>query len=76
MPDTTQLALYLAAALVFAITPGPGIFYVAARTLAGGLPRKQVATQLGISIHTVTTMCKRIYAKLGVRSQAELAARL
>lgn len=47
-----------------------------ARALAGGLHRKQVATQLGISIHTVTTMCKRIYAKLGVRSQAELAARL
>ena len=36
MPDLTQLALYLAAALVLAVTPGPGIFYVAARTLAGG----------------------------------------
>jgi threonine/homoserine/homoserine lactone efflux protein len=32
----TQLALYFAAALVLAVTPGPGIFYVAARTLAGG----------------------------------------
>src|SRR4028118_658930 len=36
MPDLTQLAPYLAAALVLAVTPGPGIFYVAARTLAGG----------------------------------------
>ena len=36
MPDLTQLALYFAAALVLAVTPGPGIFYVAARTLAGG----------------------------------------
>ena len=36
MPDLTQLALYVAAALVLAVTPGPGIFYVAARTLAGG----------------------------------------
>ena len=36
MPDLTQLALFLAAATVLAITPGPGIFYVAARTLAGG----------------------------------------
>lgn len=36
MPDLTQFALYFAAALVLAITPGPGIFYVAARTLAGG----------------------------------------
>jgi threonine/homoserine/homoserine lactone efflux protein len=34
--DLTQLALFFAAAFVLAITPGPGIFYVAARTLAGG----------------------------------------
>jgi threonine/homoserine/homoserine lactone efflux protein len=36
MPDITQVALFFAAAFVLAITPGPGIFYVAARTLAGG----------------------------------------
>jgi threonine/homoserine/homoserine lactone efflux protein len=36
MPDLTQFALYFAAALLLAVTPGPGIFYVAARTLAGG----------------------------------------
>jgi threonine/homoserine/homoserine lactone efflux protein len=36
MPDPTQVALYVAAALLLAVTPGPGIFYVAARTLAGG----------------------------------------
>lgn len=36
MPDLNQLALYFAAALVLAIMPGPGMFYVAARTLAGG----------------------------------------
>ena len=36
MPDITQFLLYLAAALLLAITPGPGIFYVAARSLAGG----------------------------------------
>jgi threonine/homoserine/homoserine lactone efflux protein len=36
MPDLTQLALYFAAAFLLAVTPGPGIFYVAARTLAGG----------------------------------------
>ncbi|BAV52829.1 Probable amino acid efflux protein (plasmid) [Mesorhizobium loti] len=36
MIDLTHLTLYLAAALLLAITPGPGIFYVAARTLAGG----------------------------------------
>jgi threonine/homoserine/homoserine lactone efflux protein len=36
MPDPSQFALFLAAATLLAITPGPGIFYVAARTLAGG----------------------------------------
>ncbi|RVU18827.1 LysE family translocator [Methylobacterium oryzihabitans] len=36
MPDLSHIALYCAAALVLAVTPGPGIFYVAARTLAGG----------------------------------------
>ncbi|MBB5694712.1 LysE family translocator [Muricoccus pecuniae] len=36
MPDLPQFALYVAAALLLAVTPGPGIFYVAARTLAGG----------------------------------------
>jgi threonine/homoserine/homoserine lactone efflux protein len=36
VPDLPQLTLYVAAALLLAITPGPGIFYVAARTLAGG----------------------------------------
>ncbi len=36
MPDLTQVAFYFAAALLLAVTPGPGIFYVAARALAGG----------------------------------------
>ncbi|MFC5039582.1 LysE family translocator, partial [Tianweitania sediminis] len=36
MPDFPQLALYTAAEFLLAITPGPGIFYVAACTLAGG----------------------------------------
>ena len=36
MFDTHRFALFLAAALLLAVTPGPGIFYVLARTLAGG----------------------------------------
>jgi threonine/homoserine/homoserine lactone efflux protein len=36
MIDPSQLAIYFAAALMLAIMPGSGIFYVAARTLAGG----------------------------------------
>lgn len=54
MPDLTQLALYFAAALVLAITPGPGIFYVAARTLAGGRAEgvtSSLGTGLGGMVH-------------------------
>lgn len=36
MLDTHRFYLFLLAALVLAATPGPGIFYVLARTLAGG----------------------------------------
>jgi threonine/homoserine/homoserine lactone efflux protein len=36
MFDVHRFALFLAAALLLAVTPGPGIFYVLARTLAGG----------------------------------------
>lgn len=36
MPELTPLALYTLAALLLAVTPGPGLFYVAARSLAGG----------------------------------------
>lgn len=34
--EPANLALFLAAALAIALSPGPAIFYVAARTLAGG----------------------------------------
>ncbi|HEY1423203.1 MAG TPA: LysE family translocator [Candidatus Acidoferrum sp.] len=36
MFDAHRFALFFAAALLLALTPGPGIFYVLARTLAGG----------------------------------------
>jgi threonine/homoserine/homoserine lactone efflux protein len=49
MPSLTQLILFFAAALLLAITPGPGIFYVAARTLAGGRA-EGVASTLGTGL--------------------------
>ncbi len=36
MPELTTLALFFGAALVLAAMPGPGLFYVAGRTLAAG----------------------------------------
>jgi threonine/homoserine/homoserine lactone efflux protein len=56
MPDLTQLAVYLLAALVLAVTPGPGIFYVAARTLAGGRGEgvaSSFGTGLGGMVHVL-----------------------
>jgi threonine/homoserine/homoserine lactone efflux protein len=46
MIDVHRLGLFLAAALVLAITPGPGIFYVLARTLGGGR-REGIHSSLG-----------------------------
>jgi threonine/homoserine/homoserine lactone efflux protein len=56
MPDITQLALFTAAAFLLAITPGPGIFYVAARTLAGGRAEgvaSSFGTGLGGMVHVL-----------------------
>jgi threonine/homoserine/homoserine lactone efflux protein len=36
MPDATAFAVFLSAAVILALTPGPGIFYVLARSLQGG----------------------------------------
>ena len=36
MPELATLALFLGSALVLAAMPGPGLFYVAGRTLASG----------------------------------------
>jgi threonine/homoserine/homoserine lactone efflux protein len=46
MTDTHHFLLFLTAAVVLAITPGPGIFYVLARTLAGGR-REGIESALG-----------------------------
>jgi threonine/homoserine/homoserine lactone efflux protein len=54
MLTLTSFALFLAAATALAITPGPGIAYVAARTLAGGRGEgfaSTFGTALGGSFH-------------------------
>jgi threonine/homoserine/homoserine lactone efflux protein len=47
--STPQFGLFLAAALILALTPGPGILYVMARTLAGGKP-DGIASTLGTGV--------------------------
>lgn len=45
------------------------------RLIARGMPNKTVARALNISPYTVATHLKRIFAKLGVSSRAEMVAR-
>lgn len=46
MPESGKLLLFLSAAVLLAIAPGPGILYVLSRTLAGG-KREGVLSALG-----------------------------
>lgn len=46
-----------------------------AKLVAQGLTNKQVAVELFVSVKTVQFHLTRIYAKLGIRSRSELAAR-
>jgi threonine/homoserine/homoserine lactone efflux protein len=53
---TPNFSLFLAAALIIAAVPGPGIFYVAARTLSGGRKAgiaSTFGTALGGLVHVV-----------------------
>jgi DNA-binding CsgD family transcriptional regulator len=47
-----------------------------AELAAAGQANKEIARALFISVHTVETHLTRVYAKLGVRSRAQLAARM
>lgn len=49
MPTTTALGLFLAATLILAFTPGPGIFYVLTRSIKGGR-REGVDSALGTAV--------------------------
>jgi threonine/homoserine/homoserine lactone efflux protein len=52
--DFASVALFVVAALAIAVSPGPGIFYVAARTLAGGRDEglaSSLGTGLGGLVH-------------------------
>jgi DNA-binding NarL/FixJ family response regulator len=41
---------------------------------ADGLPNKEIASRLFVTVHTVELHLSRAYTKLGVRSRAQLAA--
>ena len=43
---------------------------------ATGLSNKEIAQALYVTVHTVEVHLSRAYAKLGIRSRAQLASRL
>ena len=47
-----------------------------ARLAADGLSNKEIARRTNVSIHTVEVHLSRAYAKLGIRSRSQIAARL
>ncbi len=49
MPSSTQFSIFLTAAIILAITPGPGILYVLARTIKGGRS-EGIASSLGTAV--------------------------
>ncbi|EKV01227.1 putative threonine efflux protein [Leptolyngbya sp. PCC 7375] len=49
MPDFATFSLFLSAAIVLAITPGPGILYVMTRSLKGGRV-EGIASAIGTSV--------------------------
>ncbi|HEY0734116.1 MAG TPA: LysE family translocator [Herpetosiphonaceae bacterium] len=49
MPTATSFGLFLTAAIILAITPGPGIFYVLTRSLKGGRS-EGIASSFGTAI--------------------------
>jgi threonine/homoserine/homoserine lactone efflux protein len=56
MLSSGQFALFLAAALLLAATPGPGILYVAARSLAGGRG-EGIASSIGTGLGGMVHVC-------------------
>ena len=62
MFDTTRLGLFFAAALILAATPGPGMLYVLARSVSGGL-RAGLASSGGTAIGG---LCHVVAAALGL----------
>ena len=76
MPDADRFALFLAAASLLAVTPGPGLFYVAARALAGGRAEgvaSSFGTGLGGMAHVFAARDRRLHRAVAVKVMAPSA---
>lgn len=55
LPKTPVLLAFLAASLLLAVTPGPGVFYIVARSVAGGFAAG-MASVFGVAIGNAGNM--------------------
>ena len=62
MPDAAHLHFFLAAAFLLAITPGPGIFYVLTRSLAGGRERGRAIVARHVRGRTRPRVRRRVWS--------------
>ncbi len=62
MPDATNLLLFIGAALVLLLTPGPAVFYIVTRSVEQGR-LAGIVSSLGIQ---VGTLCHVVAAALGL----------
>jgi threonine/homoserine/homoserine lactone efflux protein len=63
--DLADFALFFVAALAIAMSPGPGIFYVAARTLAGGRD-EGLASSIGTGVAAIVLASAEAFAILKI----------
>ena len=49
IPSAPQMAAFLAASVLLAVTPGPGVIYILTRTLAEGR-RSGLASVVGVAL--------------------------
>ena len=74
MSDGHGALLFFVAALAVAISPGPGMFYVAARTLAAGR-REGIASTLGLVSVVLNTLGDVVVTFLASNVRASLIGR-
>jgi threonine/homoserine/homoserine lactone efflux protein len=73
MLDGHLLVLFLAAATLLAVTPGPGIFYVLTRTLAGG--KREVGVLSVLLNTTADVLVVSFAAPIGARLRSSVRFR-
>ena len=72
MPTPLAFGVFLSAAILLAITPGPGIFYVLARSLKGGW-RDGIASSMGTALGGMVHVCAAALGLSAILATSALA---